>query len=141
MKKLAESGLGDVFFVVFLLVSCNVIKHLPADKVSGLFSLNGNWRLEHSSDHSSLAGSTVSVLPISDNGVVNGTPNTDCSVKPNDVLWKDISTTHDGYALSTLSTNQTKAAAYLPATITVIAENEIKLVSSNVIQTWKRISN
>ncbi|MCW3087323.1 MAG: hypothetical protein JWQ78_709 [Sediminibacterium sp.] len=145
MKKI--SGVfTDIFFMLLLLVSCNIIKSLPTNTSTGIFSLNGNWRMESSSDHNALAGSTISVYPISGDGIIATLQNNSYCVRANDVIWKTITSNNAGtFNISNLVNSCSSSLVYKPAMVTVVTNDEVRLSGTTasgteLMQTWKRTS-
>ncbi len=143
MKKIFNSWLGGTLFLVVLLVGCDVLKGLPTNTTGGVFSLNGNWRLETSSDNS-LTGSVIAVYPVSGEGTLTSIQNNTYCVRANDAMWKSIVSSNGGFSVSNLSNSCGGSLVYRPATITVITNEEVRLsgttsAGASLIQTWKRI--
>ena len=144
MKKLADNGIWDFLFVAFVLVSCNVIKNLPAEK-KGIESLDGTWKLESTNDNNALMGSTIYVYPLTGDGLITNLQNNSYCVRPSEIIWKDITTAEkDGFNIHSLTNSCISSLVYKPATLTLINKDEIKLTgqtaSGNELeQTWKRV--
>ena len=51
MKKILKNSFTGIAFMLVLLVGCDVIKGLPTNTTGGLFSLNGSWKMESSSEN------------------------------------------------------------------------------------------
>src|SRR5260221_1984180 len=124
MKK--NSGVfTDIFFMLLLLASCSVIKGLPTNTSAGIFSLNGNWKLTATNDNNALTGSSISVYPISGDGIITSLQNNTYCVRTNDVMWKNITSNNSGmFTISNLVNSCTSSLIYKPATVTVITNDE-----------------
>lgn len=146
MKKIADNGILDFLFVAFVLVSCNVIKNLPPEK-SEIEKLDGTWKLESTNDDSALMGSTIAVYPATGDGLITTLQNNSYCVRPNEVIWKDITTADKGnFSISSLTNSCMSSLVYKPATLTLVTQDEIKLSGStssgsDLTQTWKRVVN
>ena len=126
--------------------SCDVIKGLPTNTSGGLFSLNGNWRMESSDDNNALAGTSITVYPIAGNGTITIIQNNTYCVRENDVLWKNITSNSNGaFTISNLVNSCSSTLTYKPATITVITNDEVRLSGTRangtgLVQTWRRVA-
>jgi hypothetical protein len=145
MKKLADNSVWDYFFVAFILVSCNVIKNMPAEK-KGIESLDGAWKLEATNDDNALMGTTISVYPLTADGLITTLQNNSYCVRPSEVIWKDITTaSHGGFSIHSLTNSCISSLVYKPATLTLLNNDEIKLTGQTASgkeleQIWKRVS-
>ncbi|MBV9987280.1 MAG: hypothetical protein JO301_06350 [Chitinophagaceae bacterium] len=141
MKKITDSGITDFLFVVFLLVSCNVIKAIPGN-FNNSFTLNGRWKLESANTGKNLVGATIDVSAIASNAVVVDKSDPQDGIKPGQALWKQISA--DGSSISVQVLRPENRTAYMPATITVLNADQIKLAAgatdgTPLVQTWTRV--
>jgi hypothetical protein len=144
MKKLVDNGIWDFLFVAFVLVSCNVIKNLPAEK-KGIESLDGTWKLESTNDNNALMGSTISVYPLTGDGLITTLQNNSYCVRPSEVIWKDIITAENGgFSIHSLTNSCISSLIYKPATLSLITSDEIRLTGQTASgkeleQIWKRV--
>lgn len=145
MKKIINRALLPTLLIVILLGGCDVIKKLPTNTTGGVFSLNGNWRMESSNDNNALTGTTVSVYPISGEGIITLLQNNTYCIRTNDVMWKNIvSATNGGFTVNSLSNSCTGSLVYKPSSLSVITNNEVRLngtttSGTTLVQTWRRI--
>ncbi len=145
MKKIINRALLPTLLIVILLGGCDVIKKLPTNTTGGVFSLNGNWRMESSNDNNALTGTTVSVYPISGEGIITLLQNNTYCIRTNDVMWKNIvSATNGGFTVNRLSNSCTGSLVYKPSSLSVITNNEVRLngtttSGTTLVQTWRRI--
>ena len=145
MKKIITTSLIPILFMLILISGCDVIKKLPTNTTGGVFSLNGNWRMESSTDNNALTGTTVGVYPISGEGIITVIQNNTYCIRTNDVMWKSIvSANNGGFTVSNLSNSCTGSLVYKPATLSVINNEEVRLngttTSGNtLVQTWRRV--
>jgi hypothetical protein len=144
MKKISFllTGMICLFFTV---ISCNVLKNLPTNTSAGIFSLNGNWRLETTNDNNALTGTTIGVLPIAGTGSITSLQNNTYCVRENDIIWKNITSGNSGsFTVNNLVNSCGSSLAYKPAVITVITNDQVRLAGTGVsgaelLQTWRRV--
>lgn len=143
MKKF---NLLAISVAIISLMSCDALKK-TSNTTGGVFSLNGQWELISNSPENTLTGSRVTVAPfISEARFTVLANNTQC-FRDNDVKWKNIATNNNGGFLlnNLLSSCSTGSLNYQPATLTVVNNNEIRILGKNVTgqdnnQTWRRIA-
>lgn len=127
------------------IVSCDVINSIPTNTTGGVFSLNGNWRLNSSTENNAMVGSVINVLPITGNAGVKTIANNTYCARENDTFWKTIkSNGSGGFTVSTLVTACNGTASYKDGTITVINNDQVTLTSrtaggTELIQDWRRV--
>ena len=144
MKKILIYCTG-IFVTMLIISGCDVIKGLPTNTSGGLFSLNGNWRMESSDDNNALAGTSITVYPIAGNGTITTIQNNTYCIRENDVLWKSITSNKNGaFTISNLVNSCSSSLTYKPATITVITNDEVRLSGTrangaSLVQTWRRV--
>ena len=144
MKKLLI-GFTVASFSLFTLAGCDVLKSIPTNTTGGVFSLNGSWKMESSSDHNALAGTIVTVYPISGSGSITSLQNNTYCVRENDVLWKGITSNNGNFTITNLVNSCNSTIIYKSATLTVITNDEVRLsgttsTGTELLQTWKRIA-
>ena len=145
MKKIMNSTLLPIVLIIFLLGSCDVIKKLPTNTTGGVFSLNGNWRMESSTDNNALTGTTVSVYPISGEGMITLIQNDTYCIRSNDVMWKNIvSANNGGFTVNNLANSCGGSLVYKTASLSVITNDEVRLngttnSGNTLVQTWRRV--
>jgi len=144
MKKILKNSFAGIAFMLLLLAGCDVIKGLPTNTTGGLFSLNGSWKMESSSENNALAGTTISVYPVSGEGMITTIQNNTYCVRANDIMWKSITSNSGSFTISNLVNSCNSSINYKPATLTVITNEEVRLSGTTangatLIQTWKRV--
>ena len=128
------------------LVGCDTIKNLPTNTTGGLFSLNGTWRLNATTDTKALEGSTITVYPIVGNGTLKTIQNNTYCVKEGEAIWKSLKTNAaGGFTLSTLVGACNGTIVYRDANLSVISNDEVSVTTrtaagSELIQQWKRVT-
>ena len=144
MKKGFVTVIGFLFLSLFL-VSCEAIQNLPTNTTGGVFSLNGTWQLNSSSESNAMKGSTIQVLPIAGSASFKTIQNNTYCAREDDTIWKTIKGNGaGGFTLASLATACSGSTVYKDATINVINADQITLSSktaSNVdlVQDWRRI--
>lgn len=142
MKKI-QAGFIAICFLGAVMVGCDVLKGIPTNTTGGVFSLNGNWKMESSNDNNALAGSIVTVYPIAGAGNITTLQNNTYCVRMNDVVWKSITSSNGNFSVSNLVNSCNSALVYKAASLTVINTDEIRLSGTTaagaaLVQTWKR---
>jgi hypothetical protein len=133
--------------IVTFFTQCDTIKNLPTNTSGGLFSLNGNWQLTSSSDNRSLEGTVVSVVPGFSEATARTLNNNNYCLRDRDVVWRAIKSGDAGvFAVESLVNACSGATVYKQGTITVLTNDEIRLVtqtasSTELVQTWKRVAS
>ena len=143
MKKIYIS-FAATCFTLFILTGCDVLKGLPTNTTGGVFSLNGNWQMQSSSDNNALVGTTITVYPIAGDGTITTLQNNTYCVRANDVLWKSITASNGSFTISNLVNSCNSSIVYKAATLTVITNNEVRLsgataAGTQLLQTWQRV--
>ncbi len=135
--------LGLIVATVF--TSCDVINSIPTNTTGGVFSLNGNWRLNSSTDDNAMVGSMVNVLPVTGNGTIKTIENNKYCAKENDAFWRSIKGNGSGgFTISNLVTACNGSTVYNDATVAVINTDQITITTrtatgTEMIQDWRRI--
>ncbi len=145
MKKILSS-LTLIFFSLFVLIGCDILKSIPTNTTGGVFSLNGSWKIESSSNDNALVGTIVNVYPIAGDGSITSLQNNSYCLRVNDILWKSITSNNGNFNISNLVNSCNNSVVYKPAVLTIITNNEIRLSgttanNTSLIQTWKRVAN
>ena len=144
MRKIILIACG-LFIISASIISCDVINSIPTNTTGGVFSLNGTWSLNSSTDNNAMAGSTISVLPIAGSGTYKTVQNNTYCVRENDDAWKTIKKNGSGgFTLTALVTACQGQTVYNNATITVINNDQITLTTrtsggTELIQDWRRV--
>ncbi|MFC4261865.1 hypothetical protein ACFOWM_03160 [Ferruginibacter yonginensis] len=136
----------SIVAILIALVSCDAVRQVTNTTGGAVFSLNGKWQLTTNTPENTLVGSIVTVTPfLSEGKLVTLLNNTQC-YRVNDVKWKNIkSDKAGGYTIENLLSNcSTSTLNYQAATITVVTNDEIRVVGNNVdgvgnTQTWVRV--
>ena len=127
-------------------VGCDTITNLPTNTSGGIFSLNGNWQINSSSDNL-LEGTVVTVFPAVSDATIRTLANNPGCFRERDVLWRGVkSSSGGGFTLETLVNACNNASVYRPAVITIISNDEIRLTGQNaagaeINQTWRRVTS
>ncbi|CAN5239079.1 hypothetical protein BH09BAC2_BH09BAC2_22200 [soil metagenome] len=141
MKKfLAAFLLTSVLFT-----SCDTLNKLPTNTTGGIFSLNGSWVLTTASD-SMLLGTVINIYPGVDNATITSVTNNNSCLRINDVKWKGIKSSSNGFTLMNLTNACVSPQLYTGAEILVLAADQIRLTGKNAVgaditQTWTRSKN
>ncbi len=144
MKRMANNGLRIILPVLLLLAGCSVNKHLPQPK-KGIELLSGGWKIEASSDNNALLGSMITVYAESGDGLVSFLQNNSYCIRPNEVIWKDITTiNNESFNINSLVNSCKSSLVYKPATLTLTNSDELKLsgttaAGKELVQNWKRV--
>jgi len=132
---------------VLLFTACDTIKNLPTNTTGGLFSLNGTWRLESTTDNKALQGTTISVYPVIGNGTVKTIENNTYCIKEGTDLWRSVKGNgKGGFTMNTLVSACNGTTITKDADITVISTDEVTVntrtaTGTELIQQWKRVTS
>jgi hypothetical protein len=144
MRKVFLMAIG-LLVISATLVSCDVLNSIPTNTTGGVFSLNGNWKLNSSTDNNAMVGSIVNVLPVTGNASIKTiTNNTYCATE-NDSYWRSIKGNGSGgFSLSTLVSACNGSTVFNAGTINVINTDQITLTTrtaggAELIQDWRRV--
>ena len=139
--KLLSFGIVISFFA-----SCDTIKQATNTTGGAVFSLNGKWKLNSNIPENTLVNSTVTVAPFIAQSVITTIENNTQCYRQNDVKWKNIKANSvGGYSIENAASNCTAGTiSYLPANITVVNNNEIKITNKNAAgidntELWTRV--
>jgi hypothetical protein len=144
MSKIASLALG-LFIMSASFTGCDVINNIPTNTTGGVFSLNGTWSLNSSTDNNAMAGSTITVLPIAGTGSYKTVQNNTYCIRENDDAWKTIKrNAAGGFTLSSLVSACQGQTVYKDAAINVINNDQITLTTrtaggTELIQDWRRV--
>jgi hypothetical protein len=132
--------------IVLLFASCDAFKQATNTTGGAVFSLNGKWQLNSNLPENTLLTSTVSVAPFISQGVLSTVANNSQCYRQNDIKWKNVKTDKTGgYTIENAISNCTAGTlSYVPATIVVLNNNEIKIAGKNAagqdnVEVWSRI--
>ncbi len=132
--------------IVVSFVSCDAVRQATNTTGGAVFSLNGKWQLNSNMPENTLLNSVVTVTPFISQGTLTTVANNTQCYRDKDLKWKTIKTDKaGGYTIENAASNCTGGSlSYLPATITVVNNNEIKIVGKNAagvdnIETWARV--
>ncbi len=134
--------------IVVAFVSCDALKQATNTTTTGaVFSLNGKWQLiSTGTQGGGLVNSIVTVSPLVSEGRLTTLSNNSQCYRQDDIKWKSIKSNNaGGYNISNLLSNCSSGAlTYVPAVITVVNNNEIRLTGQNVsgqqaVESWTRL--
>jgi hypothetical protein len=132
--------------IMIFFASCDAVRQATNTTGGAVFSLNGKWQLINNVPENTLLTSTVIVTPFISQGTLTTVANNTQCYRENDVKWKTIKTDKaGGYTIDNSTSNCTTGTlSYLPATISVVNNNEIKIVGKNAAgidntETWTRV--
>ena len=146
MKQIGFVISAAILFVA-VLSGCDTLSKLPTNTTGGLFSLNGNWQLQSSTDANALVGSVVTVFPVLGNGSVKSLENNTYCLRVSDIVWKEIKSAQTGgFSVNNLVSECNSSVVYKTALITVVDNDNVKLTGKTVndkdlVQLWKRVQN
>lgn len=131
--------------MLMLFAGCDTLQN-ASNSTGSVFSLNGQWKLTSNLPEKTLVGTVVTVAPFIAEGKITLLADNSQCYRENDVKWKEIvSDKAGGFELKNLLMSCAGGEMnYQPARITVINNNEIRLVGKNVsgaenTQVWNRI--
>jgi hypothetical protein len=132
--------------IILLFASCDAFKQATNTTGGAVFSLNGKWQLNSNVPENTLLTSTVSVAPFIAQGILSSVANNTQCYRQNDIKWKNVKTDKaGGYIIeNSISNCTTGTLSYLPATIMVVSNNEIKIASKSAagidnVEIWTRV--
>jgi hypothetical protein len=128
--------------IIISFVSCDAVRQATNTTGGAVFSLNGKWQLNSNMPENTLLNSVVTVSPFISQGTLTTVANNTQCYREKDVKWKTVKTDKSGGYTIENSTSGT--LSYLPASITVVNNNEIKIVGKNAAgadntETWTRV--
>lgn len=132
--------------IALSMTGCDTLTNLPTNTSGGIFSLNGNWQLNSSSDNT-MEGTIVTVFPAVSDATIRTLANNSKCFRERDVLWRSVkSSSGGGFTLENLVNACNSTTVYRPATITIISNDEIRLTGQNdagteINQTWRRVTS
>jgi hypothetical protein len=132
--------------IIISFASCDAFKQATNTTGGAVFSLNGKWQLNSNIPENTLLNSIVTVSPFISQGTLTTVSNNTQCYREKDSKWKTIKTDKaSGYTIENATSSCTTGTlSYLPATITVVNNNEIKIVGKNATgvdntETWTRV--
>jgi hypothetical protein len=132
--------------IILLFTSCDAFKQATNTTGGAVFSLNGKWQLKSNVPENTLLTSTVSVAPFIAQGILSSVVNNTQCYRQNDIKWKNVKTDKaGGYTIeNSISNCTTGTLSYLPATIMVVSNNEIKIAGKSAagidnVEIWTRV--
>lgn len=133
--------------IVTIFTQCETIQNLPTNTSGGLFSLNGSWRLETTSDNQSMVGTVIQVFPAVTDATIRTLANNNYCLRERDIFWRNLKAQQGGaFSLETIVNACSGAAAYNAGTLTALTSDEVRVNSrtannTELIQTWRRVPN
>ena len=132
--------------IILAFASCDVVQQATNTTGGAVFSLNGKWQLSSNTPENTLLNSIVTVSPfVSEGRLTYAANNTQC-YRESDIKWKNIkSDKAGGYTIDNLISNCSSGALnYVPATIFVVSNTEIRITGRNAAgqentQTWMKV--
>ncbi|RYZ20079.1 MAG: hypothetical protein EOO10_23615 [Chitinophagaceae bacterium] len=131
--------------IIIAFASCDTLQN-ASNSTGSVFTLNGQWKLNSNLPENTIVGTIVTVTPFVAEGKITLLANNSQCYRENDVKWKDIVTDKaGGFNLNNLLMTCTGGVMnYVPATIKVVNNDEIRLVGKNVAgaentQVWMRV--
>ncbi len=132
--------------VIISFASCDAVRQATNTTGGAVFSLNGKWQMNSNIPENTLLNSVVTVSPFISQGTLSTVANNTQCYREKDLKWKTIKTDKaGGYTIENATSNCTSGTlSYLPASITVVNNNEIKIVGKNAAgadntETWTRV--
>jgi hypothetical protein len=136
----------SIVITLISLSSCDAVRQATNTTGGAVFSLNGKWQLNTNIPENTLLNSVVTVAPFISQGTLSTVANNTQCYREKDLKWKTIKTDKaGGYTIENATSNCTSGSlSYLPASITVVNNNEIKIVGKNAAgadntETWTRV--
>jgi len=132
--------------IVTIFTQCDTLKGLPTNTSGNLFSLNGSWRLESTSDNGAMVGTVVQVFPGISDATVRTLSNNNYCLRERDVIWRNLKSYQGGtFSLDNL-VNACNGNVYYAGTLTAISNDEIRITgkttnNTELIQTFRRVQN
>ncbi|HEX2535338.1 MAG TPA: hypothetical protein VHK69_16450 [Chitinophagaceae bacterium] len=139
-----------VLYTALLLTaaSCRTARKVPATAPSTpvpAYSLNGNWRLQTSTDNKALEGTVVTVMPGESEALVRAVGNNSYCIREKEPLWRNLKNGPGGtFTLESLVNGCTDSRIYSPATLRFSGSEELYITARSsagpeFVQTWKRV--
>ena len=126
--------------------SCDILKQATNTTTGTVFSINGKWRLVSNIPANTLQNTVVTVSPFISQGKITTLANSAECLREGDVKWKAITSDNsNGYTIDDLQNScNSSSLKYLPANITVINNDEIRITGKNNmglnnVQVWDRV--
>jgi hypothetical protein len=136
----------SIAIILISFASCDAVRQATNTTGGAVFSLNGKWQLNSNIPENTLLNSVVTVTPFISQGTLTTVANNTQCYREKDVRWKTIKTDKTGgYTIeNSISNCATGTLTYVPAAITVVSNNEIKITGKNAAgidntETWTRV--
>ncbi len=133
------------FILLFIFSGCDTLQN-ASNSTGSVFTLNGQWKLSSNLPDNTLVGTVVTVTPFISEGKITLLANNTQCYREGDVKWKDVVTDKaGGFTLNNLLMTCTGGTVnYVPASIKVVNNNEIRLVGRNAAgvehtEVWTRL--
>ncbi len=132
--------------IILLFSACDTIKNLPTNTSGGIFSLNGNWRLNSTTDNNAQVGTVITVTPAIASAFVKTLANNNYCYRANDEAWKSLSSRpNGGFTIQSLATACNGTAIYKTGEITVLSNDLVRVSTKTatdvaLVQEWTRVA-
>jgi hypothetical protein len=143
MKKITLFSL--LALTILLNTGCDTLNKIPTNTSGGIFSLNGNWKLDLSSDYSNQVGTVVMVAPGLSSAYVTTLAKNGYCYRVNDEAWKSIKPKlESGFTLSCLAGACNGSPVYKEGELMVISNDRIRITGRTkddmtLLQEWVRV--
>lgn len=142
--KMFRAAIG-LTLMALVATSCETLQNLPTNTTGNVFSLNGQWRLNSTTDGTAMVGTIIQVYPIVGNATVKTISNNTYCVRNNDEMWRTVkSNGAGGFTISSLSSACNGSVVYNDGTVSVVNTDEIVVNTrtagnSELVQSWVRV--
>jgi hypothetical protein len=143
MKKLPVLVLSALLVVG--LVSCDTLSTLPTN-TTGVFSLNGSWKMTSTTDNTAMVGTVIQVYPVVGNASIKTLANNTYCLRDSDQFWQKVKSNGTGFNISALVGACNGTATYMDGTISVVNNDNIIVTTrtagnSELVQKWERVKS
>jgi hypothetical protein len=143
MKKV--QSILIVLLVVIGMASCDTLSSLPTN-TTGVFSLNGTWKMTSTTDNNAMVGTTIQVYPVVGNASIKTLANNTYCLRDSDQFWQKVKSNGTGFTISALVGACNGTTTYNDGTISVVNNDQIVVTTrtagnSELIQKWERVKS
>jgi len=134
-----------VSFTVVGMMSCDTLSTLPTN-TTGVFSLNGTWKMTSTTDNNAMVGTTIQVYPVVGNATIKTLSNNTYCLRDGDPFWQKVKSNGTGFTISALVGACNGTTTYMDGTISVVNNDQIIVTTrtagnSELVQKWERLKS
>jgi hypothetical protein len=134
-----------VALFVIGMASCDTLSTLPTN-TTGVFSLNGSWKMTSTTDNNAMVGTVIQVYPVVGNASIKTLANNTYCMRESDQVWQKVKSNGTGFTISALVGACNGTTTYMDGTISVVNNDNIIVTTrtagnSELVQKWERVKS